>query len=103
MKYAVIQLQGKQYRVSEGDLLTIDRLEAEAGSELQISDVLLVSDGEEKKVGTPMVAGVSVTLKVEEHGLDEKIRVFKYKSKSKYRKTHGHRQRVTNVRVQKIA
>jgi len=103
MKYAVIQLQGKQYRVSEGDVLTIDQLDAEAGSELTISDVLLVAADDQTQVGTPTVAGSQVTLKVLEHGLDEKIRVFKYKSKSKYRKTHGHRQRVTNVSVVKIA
>lgn len=103
MKYAVIQLQGKQYRVSEGDLLTVDRLAEPADSKLTISDVLLVSDGEKTQVGAPTVSGSKVTLKVVEHGLDEKIRVFKYKSKSKYRKTHGHRQRVTNVSVEKIA
>ena len=103
MKYAVIQLQGKQYRISEGDVLTIDRLEAEAGQEHQVSEVLMLTDGDDTQIGTPTLAGHAVTLKVMEHGLDEKLRVFKYKSKSKYRKTHGHRQRVTNVQVAKIA
>ncbi len=103
MKYAVIQLQGKQYRVQEGDVLTIDRWDAEADKSVDVSDVLLLADGEQVQVGTPVVTGVKVTLEVLEHGMDEKLRVFKYKSKSKYRKTHGHRQRVTNVKVAKIA
>lgn len=103
MKYAVIQIQGKQYRVREGELLTLDRLEGEVGDKLTISDVLLTGGEGETKVGTPTVAGASVQLTIKEHGLDEKLRVFKYKSKSKYRKTHGHRQRVTNVEVGAIA
>ena len=83
--------------------MTIDRWDAEADKSVDVSDVLLLADGEQVQVGTPVVTGVKVTLEVLEHGMDEKLRVFKYKSKSKYRKTHGHRQRVTNVKVAKIA
>ncbi|MBQ6438363.1 50S ribosomal protein L21 [bacterium] len=103
MKYAIIKLQGKQYRVSAGDKLTVDLLATPAGEQLTVSDVLLVADGDQVQVGTPLVKGASVTLKVIESGKDAKIDVFKYKSKSKYRKSHGHRQRITNVEVVKIA
>ena len=103
MKYAVVQLQGKQYRVSEGDVLTVDHVEVDVNSELTISDVLLVNVDGNTQVGAPTLKDHQVTLKVLEQGKDEKIRVFKYKSKSKYRKTHGHRQHVTNLTVMKIA
>ena len=103
MKYAIIKLQGKQYQVSEGDKLTVDLLPGEAGATIDVSDVLLVADGENVQVGTPTVTGASVALKIVESGKDAKLDVFKYKSKSKYRKMHGHRQRITNVEVVKIA
>ena len=99
MKYAIIKLQGKQYQVAAGDKLTVDLLPQVAGETLTVSDVLLVADGDNVQVGTPTVKGASVTLKVWESGKDVKIDVFKYKSKSKYRKMHGHRQRITNLEV----
>lgn len=102
MSYAIIQLQGKQYKVAAADKLIIDRLDTEEGQDLVISDVLLIADDTTTKVGTPTVAGASVTLKVERHLKGEKIRVFKYKSKSRYRKTHGHRQHQTEVTVTAI-
>jgi large subunit ribosomal protein L21 len=102
MKYAVIQLQGKQYRVAEGQTLTVDRVATEPGQTFDTSDVLLLSDGKKVSVGTPLVKGSKVTLKVLETGKDEKVVVFKYKSKSKYRKTIGHRQRISNLEVVKI-
>ena len=103
MKYAIVSLQGKQYKVSEGQRLTVDRLASEVGSELSISDVLLFSDGKKVDVGTPILKDRQVTFKILETGKDEKLDVFKYKSKSKYRKSHGHRQRITNLEVTKIA
>lgn len=99
MKYAVIQLQGKQYQVSVGETLTVDRLDAEVGQTLDIKDVLLMVDGENVTVGQPLVKDASVQLKVLEHGRGDKIRVFKYKSKSRYRRTLGHRQNLTNLEV----
>ncbi len=103
MKYAVIALQGKQYKVSEGDKLTIDLLEEkEVDKTFDVTDVLLLSDNGKVSVGTPTLKN-KVTLKVLEHGKDAKLRVFKYKSKSKYRKTIGHRQRITNLEVISIA
>lgn len=99
MKYAVIQLQGKQYQVSVGETLTVDRLDVEVGQTLDIKDVLLMVDGENVTVGQPLVKDASVQLKVLEHGRGDKIRVFKYKSKSRYRRTLGHRQNLTNLEV----
>jgi large subunit ribosomal protein L21 len=102
MTYAVIALQGKQYKVEQGQVLTVDLLERKVGEKMEVSDVLLVSDGKKVKVGTPLVEGAKVTLKVLESGKDEKLRVFKYKAKSKYRKTIGHRQSISNVEVTEI-
>lgn len=103
MSYAVIQIVGKQFKVSEGDTITTDRIaDKEVGDTIKVSDVLLVADEKTSSVGTPTVAGAEVTLEVVEHAKGEKIRVFKYKSKSKYRKTQGHRQLQTYLKVIKI-
>lgn len=103
MSYAIIQLQGKQYMVRKGDTITVDRLEEEAGKTIKVSDVLMVGDDKKSTVGAPTVKGATVTLKVEDHGKGEKIRVFKYKSKSRYRKTQGHRQLQTTLTVDSIS
>jgi large subunit ribosomal protein L21 len=100
---AIIQLQGKQHLVTEGDVLEVDRLETEAGTKMDITDVLLTTNGTKTEVGAPLVKGAKVTVEVVEHGKGDKIRVFKYKSKSKYRKTNGHRQYQTTLKVVKIA
>ncbi len=102
-KYAVIQLQGKQFRVSEADQLVVDRVTTEVGKTFDISEVLMVVDGDARQVGQPLVAGAKVQLKVIEHDRADKIRVFKYKSKSRYRRTMGHRQEQSTVAVVKIA
>lgn len=101
MTYAIIQLQGKQYRVSEGDTFDVDRLAGE-DKKLTVSDVLLVNKDGKISLGQPLVAGASVTLEVKQELKGEKIRVFKYKSKSRYRKTRGHRQALTRVSVSAI-
>jgi large subunit ribosomal protein L21 len=103
MKYAVIQLSGKQYKVAEGDQLTVNSLDAKEGEELKISDVLLTADGDKLQIGTPLVNKAVVTLKVMTHGKGDKIRVAKFRSKSRYRRVHGHRQHETVVQVTKIA
>ncbi|HCC84725.1 MAG TPA: 50S ribosomal protein L21 [Candidatus Pacebacteria bacterium] len=102
-KYAIIQLQGKQLRVSENDKVIVDRVETEPGKILEVSEVLLVVDGDQRQIGQPLVAGAKVSLKVESHGQGEKLRVFKYKSKSRYRRTQGHRQQQSTLTVAKIA
>lgn len=99
MSYAIIQLQGKQHRVSVGDQLVVDRLDLEDGAALTVTDVLLVNTDKTVKVGTPLVKGASVELKATAKTKGEKIRVYKFKSKSRYRKTRGHRQAQTLVTV----
>ena len=99
MSYAIIQLQGKQHRVSVGDQLVVDRLENEDDSKLVVTDVLLTNVDEKVSVGAPFVKDAQVELQVIEKTKGEKIRVYKYKSKSRYRKTRGHRQAQTLVTV----
>jgi large subunit ribosomal protein L21 len=103
MSYAVIQIVGKQFKVSEGDTITTDRIADKAvGDKIKVSDVLLLADEKSSTVGTPTVPGAEVTLEVVEHAKGDKIRVFKYKAKSKYRKTQGHRQLQSYLKVVKI-
>ena len=100
--YAIIQTGGKQYRVSEGDVIVIEKLEAQAGETVAFEEVLTVVQDGSVKVGQPVVAGAKVTGTVVEHGKGKKIRIFKYKSKSNYRKRQGHRQPLTKVTIEKI-
>ena len=99
--YAIIATGGKQYRVSEGDVLYIEKIDAEVGSTVSF-DVLLVEDNGDVKVGTPVVEGVKVEGKVEAQTRGEKIIVFKYKAKKNYRRKQGHRQPYTKVEITKI-
>lgn len=103
MSYAIIQLQGKQYRVSPGDTLVVDQLATEINKTLKVTDVLLVQDGKKISVGDPLVAGATVTFDVLEHAKGEKIRVATYKSKSRTRRVKGHRQRQTTLKVKSIS
>ncbi|HEX3031950.1 MAG TPA: 50S ribosomal protein L21 [Bacillota bacterium] len=100
--YAIIQTGGKQYRVQEGDVLRIEKLDVEAGNSVEINQVLAVAKDGQLKVGTPVVDGAKAVLKVLEHGKGKKIIVFKYKPKKTYRKKQGHRQPFTKVQVEKI-
>lgn len=95
--YAIIATGGKQYRVSKGDTIYIEKLDAEVDKEIQFP-VLMLS-GDEVKMGTPEVKGASVTGKVVRHGRGQKIIVFKYKSKKNYRRKQGHRQPFTKVEI----
>lgn len=99
--YAIIKTGGKQYRVEEGKVITIEKLDVEAGAEVAFDEVLLVS-GDSVKIGQPTVAGAKVTGKVLEQGKGAKIRIFKYKAKSNYRRRQGHRQPFTKVQIEKI-
>lgn len=101
-KYAIIQLVGKQFKVSEGEKITVDRLEVEEGKSLDVTDVLLINDDKELKIGEPLVKGAKVSLKALSNHKGEKIRVAKYKAKSKYRKVNGHRQLLSTLEVVKI-
>jgi large subunit ribosomal protein L21 len=100
--YAIIKTGGKQYRVAEGDVITVEKLTAEAGDSVTFDEVLAIVDGAKTKVGKPLVAGAKVTAKVEAQGKARKILVFKYKAKSNYRRRQGHRQPFTKVVIEKI-
>lgn len=101
--FAVIKTGGKQYVVHEGDLLTVEKLDAEAGKAVEF-EVLLISDeeGADVKVGSPVLSAKAKGL-VESHGAAKKVDVVKYKAKSKYRRRVGHRQPFTKVKITKLA
>lgn len=101
--YAVIMSGGKQYRVSEGDVVRLEELEAEPGAQVELKDVLLVRTDEKTLIGQPLVEGASVLGTIEEHGKGEKVLVFKYKRKKQYKRTRGHRQHFSQVRIDKIS
>ena len=96
--YAVVEQGGKQYRVSEGDTIEIDRLEAEEGAEIELSRVLLIG-GDKVKVGSPAVKGAKVPAKVVSHYLGEKVETFKYRPRKRYRKLGGFRASVTKIEI----
>lgn len=100
--YAIIKTGGKQYKVSEGDVIKVEKLDANIDEIVEISDVLAISNGTELTVGKPVVEGAKVQLKVLEHDKAKKIIVFKYKPKKNYRRKTGHRQPFTKVVVEKI-
>ena len=100
--YAVIATGGKQYRVSEGDEIFVEKLAGEVDDILVFDDVLTVVNDGDVKVGTPFLDGAKVTAKVLKQGKDKKILVFKYKSKANYRRRQGHRQPYTKVAIEKI-
>ena len=101
-KTAIIVTGGKQYRVAEGDVLFIEKLDAEAGDSVTFDQVLAVVDGEAARFGAPVLDGASVTAKVEKNGRSRKIRVYKMKPKKGYRRTQGHRQPYTKVQIETI-
>ncbi len=100
--YAVVETGGKQYKVSEGDTLCVERLAAAEGEKVVLDKVLLFSDGENVKVGTPYIEGVKVEAEVVENGKGEKIVIFKFKSKKDYRKKQGHRQPYSMLKIESI-
>ena len=103
MAYAVIRTGGKQYRVTPGELLRIESLKGDVGSDVEFSDVLLTSSEGSIQVGTPVVSGATVTAQIIEHGKERKIIVFKKKRRKGYRLKRGHRQHFTAVRVKDIS
>ena len=101
--YAVIKTGGKQYRVSEGDTLKIEKLDVEAGENVEFDQVLAVGDGEDLTLGTPLVDGGTVSATVKSHGRHDKIRVIKFRRRKHYMRRQGHRQHYTEVEITKIA
>ena len=100
--YAVVKTGGKQYRVAPNDVIVVERLPAEAGAELELDQVLMLDDGNAPVIGTPLVDGARVAATVLDQARAAKIIVFKKKRRKNYRRTHGHRQHVTVLRVTEI-
>mgnify|MGYP006382255641 CR=1 FL=1 len=101
--YAVIQTGGKQYRVSAGEKLKIERIAGAVGQEIVLDQVLLVADGEAIKLGAPLVAGAQVKAKVLKHACCEKVHIFKLNRRKHYRRSQGHRQNYTEIEILGIA
>ena len=101
--YAVIATGGKQYRVEKDGVLRIEKLDAEAGSTVEFSEVLLIADGDKITVGKPRVAGAKVSATVESHGKGDKVTIVKFRRRKHYLRRKGHRQQYTQVRVTGIS
>lgn len=101
--FAVVRTGGKQYTVSEGDILRVENLVGEAGNVVSFDEVLMVHDGTSHKVGSPTVKGASVQAEIIAQDRDNKVLIFKKKRRHTYRRTKGHRQEVTVIKIKKIA
>ena len=97
--YAVISTGGKQYKVAAGEKIKVEQIAADVGQEIVIDQVLAVGDGAALKVGTPWVAGASVSATVVAHGKHDKVRIFKMRRRKHYRKQGGHRQTYTELQI----
>ena len=103
MAYAVIQTGGKQYRVAEGDVIEVEKLDLEAGAEAKFAEVLLVANDAGVSVGAPHVSGASVVADVVEQAKAPKVIAFKYKRRKGYHRTVGHRRQVTRLKIKSIS
>jgi large subunit ribosomal protein L21 len=101
--YAVIKTGGKQYRVAKGDTLKVETLTAEPGSSVELDEVLMVADGDDVKVGTPLLEGGKVTATVKAHGRGKKIEIVKFRRRKHHRKQMGHRQNFTEIEITDIS
>jgi large subunit ribosomal protein L21 len=101
--YALVDIKGKQYKAETGALLKVELFDNDAGDTLEFASVMLVSSEQGTKVGQPYLPGVTVKAVVQEHGRGPKIRIFKYKKRKNYRRTQGHRQGFTLIKIQEIA
>ena len=100
--FAVIKTGGKQYRVASGDQLKVEKLAGEIGSEIVLDQVLAVGQGAELALGSPLVAGASVRATVVSHGRHDKVAIFKMRRRKHYKKSQGHRQSYTEIRIDAI-
>lgn len=101
--YAVIKTGGKQYRVQEGDTLRVELLEADKGSTIEFDQVLMVGNGDDIKIGAPLVDGGKVTATVSDHGRGEKVNIIKFRRRKHHMKRQGHRQYYTEVKITGIS
>jgi large subunit ribosomal protein L21 len=97
--YAVIKTGGKQYRVIPGERLKVEKLEGDVGSSITIDQVLMVADGDNVTIGAPLIAGATVQATVVSHGRGDKVMIFKFRRRKHYRKTQGHRQSYTEIKI----
>jgi large subunit ribosomal protein L21 len=102
MAHAVIRTGGKQYRVSEGDVLKVERLDGGAGDKISFDEVLMIS-GDEPRFGKPLIEGAKVSGEIVEQGLGEKLVIFKFQRRKRYKRKNGHRQCFTAVKITGIA
>ena len=101
--YAVVKTGGKQYRVTVGEKLKVEQIPADVDSQITLDQVFMVGEGESVKIGTPVVAGATVTATVVSHGRHDKIKIFKMRRRKHYQKHQGHRQNYTELRIEAIA
>lgn len=101
--YAIIKTGGKQYRVSEGDLVRVETLGVKVGDTVTLSEVLAIGEGKELKVGKPFVEGASVTASVVSEGRADKVRIFQFRKRKHSKKSAGHRQNYVELKIEKIA
>ncbi len=101
--YAVIKTGGKQFKVTEGDTLKVEKLSTEVGKVLNLNSVLTLVDGGKVTIGTPIVKGASVDATIVSHGKGDKVKIFKMNRRKGYRKSQGHRQSYTEIKIDKIA
>ena len=97
--YAVFKTGGKQYRATTGDVIKVEKIEAEKGATLELDQVLMVGEGEDVKIGAPFLEGGKVTVTVLDHGRRDKINVIKFKRRKNYRRQMGHRQYFTQIEI----
>jgi large subunit ribosomal protein L21 len=100
--FAVIKAQGKQFKVAEGDTLTVDRMTGDAGAKISLGEVLMLIDGGKTTVGKPLVSGAKVTAEIVDHSRGDKIKIFKKRRRKNYHRTRGHRQDLTTVKITAI-
>ena len=101
--YAVIVTGGKQYKVAEGEFLKVEKLDAETGATIEFDKVLLVANGDDVKIGAPVVEGAKVTAEVSAHGRGDKVRIIKFRRRKHHMKRQGHRQWFTEVKITGIS
>lgn len=102
MAFAIIKTGGKQYRISKGDKIEVEKLDGEVGSTVSIGDVLFYGDGADLRIGDPKIEGASVSAKVVEQFRADKVTNFKYKRRKGYHRTKGHRRQMTRLQIEAI-
>jgi large subunit ribosomal protein L21 len=100
--YAVIKTGGKQYKVTAGDKLKVEKLAGEVGSKVVLDKILMLADGDAITIGSPLVAGAKVNASVVSHGRGDKVMIFKFRRRKHYRKTQGHRQSYTEILIEDV-